>query len=87
MAMVAQTQQLVRLSTGEFISTDASRRRNRAALEAGNRGAQLEVAGSGGAGVDYDLLAAAVARAMSAVVLRPTISATSVDRAMGSLRR
>jgi hypothetical protein len=48
MAMVAQTQQLVRLSTGEFISTDASRRRNRAALEAGNRGAQLEVAGKGG---------------------------------------
>jgi hypothetical protein len=51
LAMVAQTQQMVRLSTGEFISTDASRRRNRTALEAGNRGAQLEVAGKGGASV------------------------------------
>jgi hypothetical protein len=54
MAMVAQTQQLVRLSTGEFISTDASRRRNRAALEAGNRGAQLEVAGKGGATIHVE---------------------------------
>jgi hypothetical protein len=75
---------MVRLSTGEFISTDASRRRNRSALEAGNRGAQLEVAGKG---IDYDRLAAAVARAMSGVTLRPVVSAGSVDRAIGGSLR
>jgi hypothetical protein len=47
MAMVAQTGKLLRVSAGEFVSTDASRRRNRAALEAGNRGATLQVAGAG----------------------------------------
>jgi hypothetical protein len=47
MAMVAQTGRLLRVSAGEFVSTDASRRRNRAALEAGNRGATLQVAGAG----------------------------------------
>jgi hypothetical protein len=47
LAQVAQTGRLLRVSAGEFVSTDASRRRNRAALEAGNRGATLEVAGAG----------------------------------------
>ncbi|GAB3081059.1 hypothetical protein GCM10027053_52030 [Intrasporangium mesophilum] len=45
LAMVAQTGRMLRVSAGEFVSTDASRQRNQAALEAGNRGATLTVAG------------------------------------------
>ncbi|MGZ4556650.1 MAG: hypothetical protein ACXVXZ_13050, partial [Mycobacteriaceae bacterium] len=86
MAMVAQTSQLVRLSTGEFVSTSASRSRNRAALEAGNRGAQLEVAGQGLVELG-DATIARLARAISNVTLHPTISAGSVDRALAGMRR
>lgn len=50
MAMVAETGRILRVSAGEFVSTDASRRRNRAVLEAGNRGATLQVAGGTGGG-------------------------------------
>lgn len=49
LAGIAGTGELIRVSNGEFISTDASRKRNRAALEAGNKGATLGVAGGVGA--------------------------------------
>ncbi|GAB3075448.1 hypothetical protein GCM10027053_46450 [Intrasporangium mesophilum] len=45
LAMIAQTGALLRVSVGEFISTAASTAHNRAALEAGNRGATLGVVG------------------------------------------
>ena len=48
LAAIAGTQQMIRVSNGEFISTAASQQRNRAALEAGNKGATLSVAGGGG---------------------------------------
>jgi hypothetical protein len=48
LAAIAGTKEMIRVANGEFISTAASQRRNRAALEAGNRGAQLAVAGQGG---------------------------------------
>ena len=45
-AFVRQSGRALMLSNGEFISTESSRRRNQAALEAGNKGAQLTVAGT-----------------------------------------
>ena len=48
LAAIAGTREMIRVSNGEFISTAASQRRNRAALEAGNKGAELTVAGQGG---------------------------------------
>lgn len=41
LARIRGTGEPIRVANGEFISTDASRRRNRDALEAGNRGATL----------------------------------------------
>lgn len=49
-AFVAQTGRALAVSNGEFISTDSSRRRNEAALLAGNRGAKLSVVQPGSEG-------------------------------------
>lgn len=71
-AIVAQTGRALRVSAGEFISTDSSRKRNRAALEAGNRGALLEVAGTGGRGGlgsdDVDRIGKTFARHLAAIL-------------------
>jgi hypothetical protein len=67
LAAINGTRQMIRVSNEEFISTAASQRRNRAALEAGNKGAQLAVAGQGGGSTlarihpdDINAIAAAV---------------------------
>lgn len=52
-AVVRQTGKPVMVSTGEYVSTESSTKRNEAALAAGNRGATLAVAGQGG-GWDED---------------------------------
>lgn len=47
LARIAGTGEPIRVANGEYISTAASQRRNRAALEAGNKGATLGVVGQG----------------------------------------
>jgi hypothetical protein len=81
--MVAQTNRLLRVSAGEFISTNASRQRNSAALEAGNKGATLTVADGSGRVVELgSTTIAAIAAAVSRVKVRSTISAGQFDSAM-----
>ncbi|HEY1177708.1 MAG TPA: hypothetical protein VGF17_16255, partial [Phytomonospora sp.] len=67
-AIVAETGKALNVSAGEFLSTDSSRKRNQAALEAGNRGATLGVVRPGSAGGmsgdDVDRIGAAFARKM-----------------------
>lgn len=82
LAMVAQTGRMLRVSAGEFVSTDASRRRNEGALQAGNRGARLEVAGGPTELGEASLQRLAVM--ISRIKVESTVSAGSFDRAMGA---
>lgn len=88
LAAISGTANMIRVSNQEFISTAASQRRNRAALEAGNKGATLTATRPGGGdGIDYERLAATIAAQMRHVVLAPVVSAGSFDRAMGGQLR
>lgn len=81
LAGIAGTQEMIRISNGEFISTDASRRRNQAALEAGNRGATLTAAGDA-AGIDYGRLGAELRAALAGLQLVAPVSSRQIDAAM-----
>jgi hypothetical protein len=86
LAKIGQTQEMIRVSNGEFISTAASQRRNRAALEAGNKGETLTVAGSGGGTVTLDDVSLAkLAAILSRTPVKATVSAGQFDRAMGGV--
>lgn len=89
LAAISGTQEMIRVANGEFISTDASRRRNRAALEAGNKGATLAPVGAAhGAPVELGAATiAAIAAQMRHVNLHPVVTAGSFDRAMGGQLR
>jgi hypothetical protein len=87
LAAIAGTQQMIRVSNGEFVSTAASQARNRAALEAGNRGATLTADG-GGRMVAIDAASiAAIAAAVSRVQVRSVVTAGQFDAAMGARMR
>ncbi|MGG5258797.1 hypothetical protein [Phycicoccus avicenniae] len=86
LAGIAGTPELIRVSNGEFISTDASRRRNQAALEAANNGATLGVVG-GAAGGKVDLSDASLHRLAAILSTRPivtTVSSRQIDAALAA---
>ena len=72
LAMVRETGRVLRVSAGEVVSSKASADRNGPALEAGNRGATLQVAGSGQQSGPLDLSNRTIrklAQAMSEITL------------------
>ncbi|MER7070972.1 hypothetical protein [Terrabacter sp. NPDC000476] len=88
LGIIAQTGEAIRVSAGEFLSTDASRRRNEVALQAGNRGATLQVAGARQGGHGTVRLDEATLYRLAAILARTpiqsTISASAFDRVMGA---
>ncbi|NUO59000.1 MAG: hypothetical protein HOV78_20255 [Hamadaea sp.] len=85
LAMVAQSRKVLRVSAGEFLSTDGSRRRNEVALQAGNRGATLQVAGAARPEGPIELGEASLQRLASMLSRTPiqaTVSASTFDRAL-----
>jgi hypothetical protein len=87
LAAIAGTQQMIRVSNGEFVSTAASQARNRAALEAGNRGATLTADGDGRMVAIDAASIAAIAAAVSRVQVRSVVTAGQFDAAMGARMR